>query len=414
MNASCARFGAALAALILVAVGAGAQTAGATSGTLYVSSNTTLGEDHHGQIVVSADNVTLNCGGYAVLGPGPTGIWVNGRSHVTVRNCLVSGFGSGIILQQSPSSLVTGNTVTDNGGVGIGSYSLTGSTFSNNTASRNAMGFYVTPTGVAGQLSADNTLAGNTASGNSMYGFALIDLQDSDVVANTASDNAWDGFAAWSWKTGVFADTFVANRSDGNTRSGFSLPGVSSVTLSRNTATNNGVIGFWLSGATGNTLVGNTASGNALEGFEIVNAASSNVLERNTSSGNGSNGFEVLGYSTGNRLSGNIASGNLGFGFGSYGARGNAFVANRATGNTAGFALLYGSAQNSLVGNAAFANGIGFLVQRWSTGNTLTLNIGQNNTTFDAQDENPIGANSWRANSFAKTNPAELGGRTRY
>jgi len=332
---------AALAALVLAVVAAVVvSAAGATSGTLYVTSNTILKEDQHGPIIINADNVTLDCAGHAVLGPGTTGISVYGRSHVTVRNCRVSGFAGGIILGQSASDVVTGNTVSDSSGYGPGGYWGVG------------IGVY-----------------------------------------------------------GVTDSTFSDNVSNANDWFGFSLVHTSRVTVSRNSATNNGSIGIWVSESSGNSLNGNTATGNKWEGFEIVNAASSNLLAGNTSTGNGSDGFQVLGLSTANRLLGNVATGNGGDGFSVY-ARGNALLGNRACGNKTGFALRY-AWQNSLTGNAAFANGIGFFVMRGSTNNEFTLNIGQGNTLVDAQDDNPAGANSWKANSFGTSSPPGLGlGRT--
>jgi len=327
----------ALAVLVfVVAGGLASATARATSGTLYLTSNTSLKEDHYGSIIINADNVTLDCAGHAVLGPGSTGILANARSHVTVRNCRVSGFGAGIVLWQSTSSTVAGNTVSDSSGWGAG-------------------GFW----------------------GVGIGGYGVVD------------------------------SAFFDNVSDANGGFGLSLFYSSGTTLSQNRATNNASIGFWISDSTGNTLTGNTASGNSGEGFEIPNGSSSNLLVANTSTGNGSDGFQVLGYSTGNRLLNNVASDNGGDGFSIF-ARGNIFQGNRATGNKTGFALRY-AWQNSLTGNAAFANGIGFYVVRGSTGNAFTLNIGQGNRTLDAQDENPAGANSWKANSFGTSSPPGLG-----
>jgi hypothetical protein len=41
-------------------------TVSATSGTLVITSNTTLTEDHAGEIVIAADGVTLDCAGHLV------------------------------------------------------------------------------------------------------------------------------------------------------------------------------------------------------------------------------------------------------------------------------------------------------------------------------------------------------------
>ena len=63
-----------------------------TSGTLVIASNTTLTEDHDGNIVIEADNVTLDCVGHTITGPGDNGIFFQFRTGVTVKNCRVTGF----------------------------------------------------------------------------------------------------------------------------------------------------------------------------------------------------------------------------------------------------------------------------------------------------------------------------------
>ena len=60
-----------------------------TAGTLYVVTDTTLTADHDGNVVILADNVTLNCDGHKVNGPGETddadlGLWC-GPSTVTLK-----------------------------------------------------------------------------------------------------------------------------------------------------------------------------------------------------------------------------------------------------------------------------------------------------------------------------------------
>lgn len=53
-----------------------------------IATDTTLNEDHHGQVLISADNVTLDCAGHDVVGTGDlTGVSLHGRTGVRVRNC---------------------------------------------------------------------------------------------------------------------------------------------------------------------------------------------------------------------------------------------------------------------------------------------------------------------------------------
>ena len=143
------------ACLVLVLA---ASPAGATSGTLPITSNTLLTEDHHGQIVIAADNITLDCGGHQIIGAGwnPVaqtgdfaGVSLWGRAGVTVKNCHVtSGFKVGFFVWSSPN----------------------------------------------------NTLQNNSSSGNQSEGFALASSPNNTgntLIGNTASDNGWSGFAVY-------------------------------------------------------------------------------------------------------------------------------------------------------------------------------------------------------------------------
>jgi parallel beta-helix repeat protein len=88
--------------------------AAASSGTLISTADTTLTADHVGNIVIGADNVTLNCAGHSVIGPGSGfGIFAT-SSGVTVTNCVVRGFELGIFLVGSSNSSVTNDTAFDN------------------------------------------------------------------------------------------------------------------------------------------------------------------------------------------------------------------------------------------------------------------------------------------------------------
>jgi hypothetical protein len=62
----------------------------ATTGPLTITTNTTLSEDHEGNIVIAADWITLNCNGHAIKalldGTVAHGIELRGRTGVTVEN----------------------------------------------------------------------------------------------------------------------------------------------------------------------------------------------------------------------------------------------------------------------------------------------------------------------------------------
>src|SRR4051794_29183009 len=152
------RLGAASVCAVLLG---GTALASASSGVLVVTSNTTLSEDHQGQIVIAADGVTLDCARHVVSGPGPFGILLSGRSGVTVKNCDVTGFGHGIGVLSSNGNTFTNNVSHDN--------SLTGFAFD--------------------QGGSANRLAGNTARGNGGNGFQIVGQSNMTLENNTAVAN---------------------------------------------------------------------------------------------------------------------------------------------------------------------------------------------------------------------------------
>src|SRR5688500_7002126 len=84
-----------------------APTASATTGTLAITGDTTLTEDHLGNVVVAADGVTLDCAEHSISGGGFAGIRVDFRRGVTVRNCEVSGFFHGIVMLGASETLIS-------------------------------------------------------------------------------------------------------------------------------------------------------------------------------------------------------------------------------------------------------------------------------------------------------------------
>jgi len=227
----CSLLGAALTAFALCVALLPAVAVSATTGTMQITTDATLTEDHSGPIDVMADNVTLDCDGHTVTGSGTGhGIDVDYRTGVTVRNCTVSGFDMGIDLQTSDGNVVTGNTVTGNSGDGIHL------SFSDN-----------------------NTVTGNEAHDNGANGFSLNGGSTGNTFTdNTANDNGLDGFLSWeSW-----GNTYTANAASGNGGWGFAFaPGVNA--YSRNYCTGNRAGNSMPSGSCQEEQVGlvNTASG---------------------------------------------------------------------------------------------------------------------------------------------------------
>ena len=82
---------------------------------MILTSDTTLSEDHTGPIIIASNDITLDCGGHTVSGSFPdTGILVEGRTGVTVKNCHVAGFAAGIRLRGAYQNTLASNLLVSN------------------------------------------------------------------------------------------------------------------------------------------------------------------------------------------------------------------------------------------------------------------------------------------------------------
>ncbi len=262
---------------------------GQTVGTLFITEDTTLTENHEGNIIVDADDVTLDCHLFSVSGTGSgNGIELRGRSGVKVRRCNVQGFDFGFLLVDSNRNKLEENTAVDNG--------------------RN--GFRLV-------RSVENTLKVNTANGNAQSGFFILRSDNNTLKVNTAVDNGLgrnrnqrNGFHLF----GSDNNTLTYNTAVGNRRAGFSLGDSNNNTVEDNTAEGGHRTGFDLSGSSNNTVEDNTAEGN-LTGFQLQASlrgigSNNNTFDDNTANGNARNGFIVLDTSELNTFIENEGCGN--------------------------------------------------------------------------------------------------------
>jgi parallel beta-helix repeat protein len=252
-----------------------------------VTTDTTLTEDHDGNIVIDADNVTLDCAGHTVMGTGTdgsagTGVSIQGRTNVTVKNCHVTNFFQGFAVGGSTAIDLTENSANSNGeGFAVDGPS-TDVTLEGNTANNNnSWGFIVAS-------ASGNTLIGNEASGNGANGFVLDTASDNELDSNEASGNGAHQFALGD----SHQNHLLNNTSGGGAGDGFALMQSDGNTLEGNTATSSDeTAGFTLGNSSDNVLMRNVAEGNAGNGFHVFFASSGNSFTANSSHANGFSGF---------------------------------------------------------------------------------------------------------------------------
>jgi parallel beta-helix repeat protein len=108
-------------------------------------------------IRVERDNIVVDGAGYILQGTGSgTGIELENRSNVTVKNLEIKAFNDGIWLLEASDNTLIGNKITTNNQWGIRLSGFSNNNVSGNTLINNGYGILV--------MSSDN----NTISGNSI------------------------------------------------------------------------------------------------------------------------------------------------------------------------------------------------------------------------------------------------------
>lgn len=361
------------AILILSFLLAGVQP---SEGTIFIPADTSVGTwdpvtrtytlttDVYETIEIDEDNLTLDGTGHTVSGPGSgNGVYLNGRTDVTIQNLNVQGFRWGIYLYES-----SGNALTDN------------------TASNNFTGIYL-------NRSSNNTLTGNTANSNNSDGITLGFSSNNTLTGNTANSNNGHGISLHNSSN---HNTLTGNAASTNSFTGIYLMYCNGSTLTDNTATSNDRCGIILSFSSDNILTANTVVSNQVFGGIVLGDSSDNTLTDNTASNN-DDGIN-LHRSSGNTLTGNSMLGNR-YNFRVSGVA-DAYYANSIdTSNTVdgkpvyyvvnGVGGIYDSSTNAGVFYAINCNGITIKdllltnnyegVYLWNTHNSSIENVGTSN-----------------------------------
>jgi len=249
-------------------------SAAATSGTLTITADTTLTSDHAGNIVIVADNVTLNCAGHLVSGDG-SGVGINVAANgVSVTGCRAQAFDTGIQTTSDATQIVS-NDVADNG-EGIRLSGATNATVSENIATHNQFWGIIAAEGTSGAA-----ITANSANNNGIIGIALDTTTGDRISGNSTNRNGDTGFNS----DGSSANQIVNNSSMHNGNAGFSFISASGNAVSGNSASNNGTpgngCGFCFNDSSNNSVTENQAFRNGGVGFFAFFGSELNVFSGN-------------------------------------------------------------------------------------------------------------------------------------
>jgi parallel beta-helix repeat protein len=289
------------------------------AGSYRLTGNLTVPDENTDGIVVSANDISIDLNGFAIIGPGAC-------SGTPLTCTPAAGTGSGV---ERASSSVRGTSVKNGSVSGMG---YMGVLLGNQTEVKNLRVRWNRLDGIYAGTS--STVSGNTARENGADG--IQGGSGSTVSGNAARGNGDDGIEGGSGST-VSGNTARENGDIGIYASNGS-------TVSSNTASENGDDGIYAEA--GSMVSGNAAYGNGDDG---IHTSSGSTVSGNAAYGNDDDGISVVSGST---VSGNTVRGNTGYGLkfsGIDSAYSENVISNNTAGTVDGSAVEFG--QNACNGN---------------------------------------------------------------
>ncbi|MFZ3138276.1 MAG: right-handed parallel beta-helix repeat-containing protein [Thermodesulfovibrionales bacterium] len=191
------------------------------SGSYQLQTNFAITNANTTAILVTADNVTIDLNGFAIIGPNVcsgvplvcnnngTGIGIDawGKQNIKVYNGTIRGMGN-VGIQTGGGSIIESVRVVSNGGYGInvnGSGTVSGNTVNDN----GTVGIYVF---------GSSTVSGNAVTGNGHSGIILV---YGTVSGNAVAGNGGDGIALGA-SAGYF-NNVLNNNTGGDVGGGVNL-----------------------------------------------------------------------------------------------------------------------------------------------------------------------------------------------
>ncbi|PKP60107.1 MAG: hypothetical protein CVT88_03890 [Candidatus Altiarchaeales archaeon HGW-Altiarchaeales-1] len=310
-------------------------------------------------------NRIFDCQGHTITGNGGgVGIYLNGKTNNTIKNCGITNFEKGISLENSPNNTLSNNTAISNL-FGISLFSsqdniLRNNLFTNNMFNFNIDGedishyvqdidksnvintrpiFYLTNcknleinessnAGFVALISCDNITVKNLNLDNNSQGILLVNTTNSKILNNAANSNYEEGiFLYYS-----VDNTLTNNTANSNYNNGIFLLSSFNNNMTNNTANSN-LYGIFLLSASNNTLANNTANSNHQAIY--LHSSGNNYIVNNTINLN-ENGIYIFSYSNFNKISNNQISNNneTGITISNCDARGHCFIGEENSNNT--------------------------------------------------------------------------------
>lgn len=272
-------------------------------------------------IWIERSNVILDGAGYTVQGSGGTGsigVYSRGENSLTIKNFKISGFSSGIMLDESSDNTISGNIITANLDYGIWLMVSSNNVIRNNTISNNYYSsLYMYST-------SNTSITENKVTANDNNGINIGSSSSNSIIGNNITGNSGSGIFFWGSYSHNVSGNQIANNGDGirldssrynvisgnnitNNLNGISGESWSNNEIVGNVLTNN-LLGIYIGFQSNyNTIAFNSIKNHFSEGISMW-SCSYNTIFANDIIDNNQGGFGagiVIGYASDNKFSHN-------------------------------------------------------------------------------------------------------------
>ena len=157
-------------------------------------------------IVVERNNIIINGAEYTLQGTGEDpykGIYLDGRSNVTIKNTTITNFYYGIRLSSSSNNTISGNTITANNYYGIFLLVSSNNSVYGNNIANNWFGLQL-------WHSSNNSITGNNIAGNG-HGIHFYESSNNSIYGNNITANSYDIILWYSSNNRLYHNNFINN-----------------------------------------------------------------------------------------------------------------------------------------------------------------------------------------------------------
>ena len=244
-----------------------------------------------------ASNSTVDCRGRTIAGNlTGDGVFLNGTTNVTVRNCTITNFNNGISIEGGSGNTVTICNTSSNYEAGISASGSLGTAVAGNTANSN---FFV---GIFILLGSNqNRVWANNASGNGESGLHVDEITSIIASGNHLTGNNYSNLYVHD----APLSSFSSNNLSGGRRYGLYAYDLNSSNFSSNQVDGNANVGMWFITCSRLNITGNTANGNALYGIQGETLTDSNISGNTANFNTAYDGIYLLTSSIGDTLTNN-------------------------------------------------------------------------------------------------------------